>query len=105
MRTYNSKNDNYDVALTSAEVYGWPRVVYQYSQTCNINYPSWLDSTNTLTGYKSVANYKSGTQSNGAIFLDVDVNPTNPNYLGVWNAWVSDDGDYFLQQAINQVHI
>jgi hypothetical protein len=47
----------------------------------------------------------SGTQSNGAIFLDVDVNPTNPNYLGVWNAWVSDDGDYFLQQAINQVHI
>ena len=36
MHTYISKNDNYDVALTSAEVYGWPRVVYQYSQTCKV---------------------------------------------------------------------
>ena len=61
MHTKLSKNDNYDVALASAEVYGWPRVVYQYSQTCNMDYPSWLDSTNTVSGYKSVANYKSGS--------------------------------------------
>ena len=34
----------------------------------------------------------SGPQSNGAIFLDVDANPTNPVYLGEWSDEYIHDG-------------
>ena len=34
----------------------------------------------------------SGNQSNGAIFLDVDANPTNPVYLGEWSDEYIHDG-------------
>ena len=33
-----------------------------------------------------------GFQPNGAIFLDVDANPTNPVYLGEWNEEYIHDG-------------
>ena len=37
-----------------------------------MNYPSYLDSTNTLTGYKSIPNYKDGKQASGALTLTLE---------------------------------
>ena len=74
MRTKVNKVDNYPLANLNYETYGWPKVIYQWSNQCNMDYPAYFGG-----GFKSLPNYSVGTAVNGALtvtFENADSNVT-----------------------------